>query len=221
MTPKLYGYWRSSASYRVRLALALKGIAYEYVPVHLLRDGGEQKSVAYQALNPAQLVPTLEIFDAEAELPLKLNQSLAIIEYLDARFPEPKLIPSDPVQAAVVRMLALDMAADLQPVTNLRILQALTETFGLPESAKGEWIQLWVTRTFAAFEKRLLDTAGTYCVGDSVTLADICLMPQVYNAQRFKVDLTPYPTLLRVVENLQALPEFHAAAPEQQSDANT
>lgn len=221
MTPKLYGYWRSSASYRVRIALALKGIQYEYVPVHLLRDGGEQKSAGYQQLNPAQLVPTLEVLDPDSGKVLCLNQSLAIIEYLDAIAPETRLVPAQPAQAAIVRMLALDMAADLQPVTNLRVLQALTTDFGLPDNAKGAWIQLWVTRTFAAFEKRLDMHAGRYCVGDTVSLADVCLIPQVYNARRFGVDLTPYPRLLQVVAHLEQLPAFQAAAPEVQMDANS
>ncbi|RUO21584.1 maleylacetoacetate isomerase [Aliidiomarina haloalkalitolerans] len=221
MKPKLHGYWRSSASYRVRIALALKGIEYDYVPVHLLRDGGEQKSARYQQLNPAQLVPTLEIANTANGETLCLNQSLAIIEYLDAIYPAVRLIPADPAQAAVVRMLALDMAADLQPVTNLRVLQALTTDFALPETAKGEWIKLWVTRTFAAFEQRLQRYAGHYCYGDHVTLADVCLVPQVYNAKRFGVDLTPYPNLQRVIANLEALPALQMAAPEAQVDANS
>lgn len=210
---KLYGYWRSSASYRVRIALALKGLEYDYIPVHLIKDGGEQKLPAYSALNPAQLVPTLENGD------VKLNQSLAIIEYLDQMYPDTRLIPSDPVQAATVRMLALDMAAELQPITNLRVLQYLMGTLDAGEEGKLAWIHHWVSKAFTTFEARLQSTAGRFCVGDEVTLADICLVPQVYNALRFNVDLSPYPKLMTVYENLNVLPAFKQAKPEAQPDA--
>lgn len=218
---RLYGYWRSSASYRVRIALALKGIAYDYVPVHLLKNGGEQKGIEYAQLNPAQLVPTLELTDSESGETVRLNQSLAIIEYLDACFPAHPLLPANPLKAAQVRTLALDMAADLQPITNLRILQYLTGTQGQPDSAKQAWIEHWIAAAFAAFEQRLATTAGKYCVGDSITLADICLVPQVYNAKRFGVDLIAYPRLKEIAERLAEHPAFIAAAPEQQPDANT
>ncbi|RUO36413.1 maleylacetoacetate isomerase [Aliidiomarina sanyensis] len=213
---KLFGYWRSSASYRVRIALNLKEIQYETVPVHLLKDGGQQKTDAYAALNPAQLVPTLITDDG-----VQLNQSLAIIEYLDALVPSPALVPKDPLGAAVVRTLALDMAADLQPITNLRVLQYLTGTLKQPEASKVAWIHHWVSQAFGAFEKRLETTAGRYCVGDTVTLADVCLMPQVYNAERFAVDMTPYPRIRAVVAQLRELPAFIQASPELQPDANT
>ena len=210
---KLYGYWRSSASYRTRIALHLKGLAFEYMPVHLVRDGGEQKQANYTELNPVGLVPTL--IDGD----LVLNQSLAIIEYLDAKHPQARLIPADPAQAAIVRSLALDMAAELQPITNLRVLQYLTGTLGVADEARLTWIHHWVATTFAAFEKRLAQFAGTYCVGDTVTLADVCLVPQVYNAKRFQVDLTPYPRLMGVYERLQSLAAFQQAQPEAQPDA--
>lgn len=218
---KLYGYWRSSASYRVRIALALKGLAYTYSPVHLLKAGGEQKGAEYSRLNPAKLVPTLAVTDPNTGEDLTLNQSLAIIEYLDASFPGPRLVPESPVDAALVRTLALDMAADLQPITNLRVLQYLTGELAQPDASKQAWITHWVTEAFTAFEKRLQSTAGKYCVGDTVTLADVCLIPQVYNAKRFNIDLRPYPRLCAVVEALEVLPAFIAAQPENQIDANT
>ncbi|RAK01441.1 maleylacetoacetate isomerase [Aliidiomarina maris] len=209
---QLYGYWRSSASYRVRIALHIKDIDFDYRAVHLVKDGGEQKSAAYAKLNPAQLVPTLVDGD------LVLNQSLAIIEYLDS-LAGPLLVPQDPKQAAIVRMLAHDMASDLQPITNLRVLQYVTGTLDAGDAGRQAWIAHWVARAFAAFEVRLKQYSGRYCVGDNVTLADICLVPQVYNAKRFDVDFTPYPTLMQVYENLQALEAFQKAAPERQADA--
>ncbi|WP_194755738.1 maleylacetoacetate isomerase [Aliidiomarina indica] len=213
---KLYGYWRSSASYRVRIALNLKQIPYLTVPVHLLKDGGEQKSAAYQQLNPARLVPTLVTPEGE-----HLNQSLAIIEYLEALCPEPRLIPADPLMAARVRTLALDMSADLQPITNLRILQFLTGELKQTDDVKLNWIHHWVGQAFTAFEQRLVDTAGRYCVGDEVTLADICLIPQVYNAERFGIDMAKYPRIQQIAAALNELPAFIAARPEAQVDANT
>jgi len=211
----LHGYWRSSASYRTRIALQVKGIDYEYAPVHLVKDGGEQKTVAYRQLNPAGLVPTLVDGD------FRLNQSLAIIEYLESVQPEPALIPKDPKQAAIVRMLALDMTADLQPITNLRVLQYLTGTLKVSDSERLDWIHHWVKVTFAAFEQRLHAYAGRCCVGDTVSLADICLVPQVYNAQRFGVDLSSFPKILAINDHLQRLPAFVAARPEAQPDADS
>lgn len=209
---KLYGYWRSSASYRVRIALYLKGLDFEYEPVHLVKDGGEHKLEAYGKLNPAHLVPTLVDGDFE------LNQSLAIIEYLDA-LAGPLLVPADPKRAAIVRMLALDMACDLQPIANLRVLQYVSGVLEAGDVGRQAWIEHWVTKAFAAFEKRLEKHAGVYCVGDTVSLADVCLVPQVYNAKRFNVDLSPFPKLMQVYENLQQLEAFQKAAPEQQPDA--
>ncbi|RTE87148.1 MULTISPECIES: maleylacetoacetate isomerase [Gammaproteobacteria] len=210
---KLYGYWRSSASYRVRIALALKELSYESFSVHLVKDGGEQKLPAYKELNPAQLVPTF--IDGD----VKLNQSLAIIEYLDQVYPEHRLIPEDPKEAAIVRMLALDMAADLQPITNLRILQYVAGELDAGDEGKVAWIHHWVERAFTAFEARLQKTAGRCCFGDQVTLADICLVPQVYNAQRFGVDLSAYPKLMAVNDYVCSLPAFQQARPEAQPDA--
>jgi len=209
----LYTYWRSSAAYRVRIALALKNLSVTQIPVHLLKDGGQQKAEAYRALNPAMLVPTLQ-HDA-----LTLNQSLAIIEYLDATFPEHPLLPAVPAEAAIVRALALDIACDIHPLNNLRVLQYLTTTLGISEQQKNDWILHWLRQGFTALELRLAQTAGIYAVGDQVTLADICLVPQVYNALRFQLDLAPFPLVQRVYQQCLTLPAFASAAPEQQPDA--
>lgn len=211
----LHGYWRSSASYRTRIAMELKGLEYTSVSVHLLNNGGEQKSAEYRRLNPAALVPTLVDGD------FTLNQSMAIIEYLEALYPEPALIPQDPKQAAIVRMLAMDMAADLQPINNLRILQYLTGTLKVSDEARMDWIHHWVKTSFMAFEQRLHQYAGRCCVGDDVSLADVCLVPQVYNAQRFGVDLSSFPKLLSVHDHLQGLQAFQDARPEVQPDADS
>lgn len=210
---KLYGYWRSSASYRVRIALNLKGLAYEYEPVHLVKDGGQQHSEAYRKLNPARLVPTF--IDGE----VRLNQSLAIIEYLEECYPDTPILPSASADKAKARALAYDLACELQPVTNLRVLQYLTGELNCSDEQRSAWIANWVEKSFTAFEQRLTESAGDYCYGNSVTLADICLVPQVYNAQRFNLDLTAYPTLMAVHERLQALDAVQQARPENQADA--
>lgn len=209
----LYTYWRSSAAYRVRIALAYKQLAATQIPVHLLKDGGQQKADAYKALNPAMLVPTLQHDE------LTLNQSLAIIEYLDATYPEQPLLPRDAAKAAVVRALALDIACDIHPLNNLRVLQYLTGTLGLSEQQKTDWILHWLQQGFQALELRLTQTAGLYAVGDQVTLADLCLVPQVYNALRFQLDLSPFPIIQRIYQQCLTQPAFIAASPEQQADA--
>ena len=210
---KLYGYWRSSAAYRVRIALNLKQLSYDNLPVHLVKNGGEQHSDRYKLLNPAELVPTL-IDDG-----LTLNQSLAIIEYLDEVYPEPTLLPQEPAARAVVRALALDIACDIHPLNNLRVLQYLTGPLALSEAQKLQWITHWLSTGFAALERRLQDTAGQFSVGDEVTVADLCLVPQVYNAQRFALDMSVYPTISSVHNHCQQLAAFALAAPEQQPDA--
>lgn len=210
---KLYSYWRSSAAYRVRIALHLKQLSFETIPVHLLKDGGQQHSAEYQQLNPNQLVPTYVDGD------LSLNQSLAIIEYLDEIYPEPALLPEDPVAKAQVRSLALDIACDIHPLNNLRILQYLTGPLALNEDQKTEWIHHWLHTGFNALEQRLQTTAGEFCYGDNITLADLCLVPQMYNALRFKLDTLEYPTISRIYHHCQQLAGFALAAPEQQSDA--
>ncbi|MDX1538115.1 maleylacetoacetate isomerase [Arsukibacterium sp.] len=210
---KLYSYWRSSAAYRVRIALHLKQLSFETIPVHLLKDGGQQHSAEYQQLNPNQLVPAY--VDGE----LSLNQSLAIIEYLEEVYPEPALLPEDPAAKAKVRSLALDIACDIHPLNNLRVLQYLTGPLALNDDQKTEWIHHWLHTGFSALEQRLQATAGEFCYGDSITLADLCLVPQMYNALRFKLDTLEYPTISRIYHHCQQLACFALAAPEQQSDA--
>ncbi|MCS6117686.1 maleylacetoacetate isomerase [Shewanella baltica] len=214
---KLYGYWRSSAAYRVRIALNLKGISAEQLSVHLVRDGGEQHKAAYSALNPLELVPTLTLddeLDADA-----LSQSLAIIEYLDEIHPQSSLLPASALERAHVRAMALTVACEIHPLNNLRVLQYLTQTLGVDEAAKNTWYHHWVASGFAALETLLKRHSGRYCFGDTVTLADLCLVPQVYNAMRFNVDLTPYPNIMRVWTECNQLEAFADAAPERQADA--
>lgn len=210
---KLYGYWRSSAAYRVRIALNLKQLSYETLPVHLVKNGGEQHSDSYKILNPSRLVPTLQDGD------VSLNQSLAIIEYLDEMYPEPALLPLEPSARARVRALALDIACDIHPLNNLRVLQYLTGPLALTEAQKLEWIHNWLHTGFTALEQRLSDTAGQFCFGDTVSVADLCLVPQVYNAQRFGLDLAAYPLINGIHHHCQQLAAFALAAPEQQPDA--
>lgn len=210
---KLHGYWRSSAAYRVRIALNLKGVEAEHCPVHLINNGGEQHSAVYQQLNPAQLVPTLEDGD------LSLNQSLAIIQYLEDCYPQVPLYPADPAQKAAVMAFALDIACDIHPLNNLRVLQYLTGPLALSETQKMQWIKHWLAVGFDALEKRLQARAGRYCFGDTVTLADLCLVPQVYNALRFQLDMTEYPLINSIYQRCNTLEAFQRAAPEQQADA--
>jgi maleylacetoacetate isomerase len=211
----LYGYWRSSAAYRVRIALNLKGLAYESRPVHLVRDGGEQHTPDYRALNPQELVPCLvnkgQVF----------TQSLAIMEYLDETHPSPRLLPDDPAGRARVRALAQVVACDLHPLGNLRVLQHLVAQFGADDAAKGMWSRHWISDGLGALETMLAGhvATGRFCHGDTPTMADACLVPQVYNAVRWKLSLDDYPTIRRIHEACQALEAFQLAVPEAQSDA--
>ncbi|MGI2098938.1 maleylacetoacetate isomerase [Shewanella glacialipiscicola] len=214
---KLYGYWRSSAAYRVRIALNLKGISAEQFSVHLVRDGGEQHKAAYIALNPLELVPTL-VVDDELDVDA-LSQSLAIIEYLDEIHPQSPLLPASALERAHVRAMALTVACEIHPLNNLRVLQYLTQTLGADDTAKNTWYHHWVASGFTALETLLTLHSGRYCFGNAVTLADLCLVPQVYNAQRFNVDLTPYPNIMRVWAECNQLEAFANAAPERQADA--
>jgi maleylacetoacetate isomerase len=211
--PILHGYWRSSAAYRVRIALNLKGVAVRSAPVHLRQ--GEQRSPAYRALNPAGLVPVWEEANG-----LSLSQSLAIVEYLDETYPEPPLLPGSPRQRAAIREIALDIAADIHPIGNLRVLDKLTADHGADADARAAWNRHWIAAGFAAVEHRLTRSAGRFAVGDAPTLADICLVPQVYNARRFELDLSPFPLIRAADEAARALPAFAAAAPEAQPDAD-
>ncbi|MDN2670963.1 maleylacetoacetate isomerase [Janthinobacterium sp. SUN026] len=214
---KLYTYFRSSAAYRVRIALNLKGIAYDSIPVHLLQDGGQQLLPAYRAVNPSALVPAL---DDDGAI---LTQSLAMLEYLEETRPGVPLLPADPLERARVRALALAIACDAHPLTNLRVLKYLKGTLGLSDEVKQEWYRHWMAEGLAAVEALLAqgDPAGTglFCHGDSPTMADCCLVPQVFNALRFAIDLAPYPRVVRIHAHCAGLPAFIAAHPSQQPDA--
>jgi maleylacetoacetate isomerase len=206
----LYDYWRSSASYRVRIALGLKGADYESVPVNLL-DGAQQDE-AYRARNPQGLVPMLEADGA------RLTQSLAITFWLDARFPEPPLLPADSGDRAHVLALALTVAADIHPLNNLRVLKRLAK-LGVEQDARDDWYRHWVRLGFEALEALAAPQAGRFLFGDAVTLADICLVPQMYNARRFDLPLDPYPTLVRADAEANALEAFAAAHPDRVAPA--
>jgi len=211
---KLYDYFRSSAAYRVRIALNLKGVAPERASVHLRR--GAQRADEYLAMNPQGLVPSL-VTDAGDVL----TQSLAIIEWLEESYPQPALLPADAAGRARVRSLALAIACDIHPLNNLRVLNYLTGTLGVTDAQRDGWARYWCDVGLEAIETRLArDSAtGTFCHGAAPTIADVCLVPQLANARRVDLDLAPYPTLLRIESACIALPAFAAAAPPRQPDA--
>ncbi|MCG2583185.1 maleylacetoacetate isomerase [Massilia sp. TS11] len=211
---KLYTYFRSSAAYRVRIALQLKGLQPQMLPVHLLKGGGEQLQPAYRAINPSGLVPAL---DDGGQL---ITQSLAIIEYLDETHPATPLLPADPAGRARVRALAQMIACDTHPLANLRVLRYLTGPMGLSEETKNAWYVHWVSEGLRGLEAHLARDAatGSFCHGEQPGLADCVLVPQVFNAQRFQIDLTPYPTVMRIHAACEALPAFAAAHPSRQPD---
>jgi maleylacetoacetate isomerase len=204
--PVLFDYWRSSASYRVRIALNLKGVAYDAVSVDLA--AGVQHGEVHRARNPQGFVPLLEI-DGQS-----LSQSLAIISYLDATRPEPPLVPQEPADAAHVRALALTIACDIHPLNNLRVLRYLTGPLAQEEEAKNAWVARWISEGFAALEKLAGGRAGRFLFGDAPTLADICLVPQMYNARRFGVPLGDYPLLVGADAEAASHPAFAAAHPD-------
>jgi maleylpyruvate isomerase len=212
---KLYSYFRSSAAYRARIALHLKGLAFDYEPVHLRK--GEQNAEAYRALNRQELVPTL--IDGDTAV----TQSLAIIEYLDERHPEPPLLPSAPAGRARVRAIALAICCDIHPLNNLRVLRYLVHTLKIGEEAKDAWYRHWIDTGLAALEAQLAADAatGTFCHGDVPTMADVCLVPQLANARRANIPLDGYPTLLRIDATCRALDAFARAAPDRQPDADS
>ena len=212
---KLYTYYRSSAAYRVRIALNLKGLQAEHIPRHLLRAGGEHRLEEYLALNPQGLVPALE---HEGRV---IGQSLAIIEYLEEIHPDPPLLPRDPGERAVVRSMSLAIACDIHPLNNLRVMNYLKGPLGQDEAAVGRWYSHWVAEGFRGLEAmaRRSSADGRHLYGGTVTLADVLLVPQVYNARRFRCDLGPYPTLVSISTHLESLPAFQAARPEVQPDA--
>jgi maleylacetoacetate isomerase len=204
----LYDYHRSSAAYRVRIALNLKGIAWESREVNLLH--GDQKNDDYRALNPQGLVPTLEI-DGH-----RLTQSLAIIIYLDQTFPEPPLVPRDPADGAHVRAMALAVACDIHPLNNLRVLKYLGGKLAIGEEQREVWYAHWITEGLTALERMAAPGAGRFMFGDEPTIADVCMVPQLYNARRYNMRLDDYPTLVRADENANAIDAFAAAHPDRQ-----
>jgi maleylacetoacetate isomerase len=212
---KLHSYWRSSAAYRVRIALNLKGQPYEIAPVHLLRGGGEQHSPEFQQLNPQEFVPVLMHGGRT------LRQSMAIIEYLDETWPEPALLPVVARDRQRVRAIAQMIACDIHPLNNLRVQKYLEDNLGADEAARERWTRHWITEGFAALELVLADnpSTGTFCEGDIPTLADCCLVPQVYNAQRFNISLDPWPNIRRINKACLEIDAFEQARPENQPHA--
>jgi len=212
---KLFTYFRSSCAYRVRIALNYKGIPHGTVPVHLVRDGGQQNSESFREVNPQGRVPAL------ADDGNVFAQSLAIIEYLEETHPDPPLLPPDFVGRAQVRAMALGIACDVQPLNNLRVINYLRGKLGQGDEPVAEWVRHWIGEGFQALEElaRRHGDGRQYLYGDNVTLADVCLVPQMYNARRYYCDLTPYPALVAIDAHLMSLPAFAAARPEVQPDA--
>ncbi len=207
---ELYSYFRSSAAYRARIALNLKGIEHTLAPVNLLK--GEHKSDGYKTLQPQGLVPALKLDDGRV-----INQSTAIMEYLEARFPQPPLLPEDAYEAAVVRGWVNLIACDIHPLNNLRVLKYLVHKLGVDDKAKLAWIAHWIHEGFTALESQI--SAAPYCFGERVTLADVYLVPQVYNALRFNIDMTAFPKINAVCDACNALAAFDKARPENQPDS--
>ena len=215
-TRTLYSYWRSSAAYRARIALNIKGIQYEIAAVNLVNDGGEQHALAYHDLNPQELVPTL--MDGERVI----RQSLAIIEYLDEMYPQTApLMPPEPRSRARVRALALAVACDIHPLNNTRVLKYLEHELGVPQVERERWIRHWIALGLTSIEELVANdvVAGKFCHGDAPTLADVVLVPQIYNARRWGMDMAEYPALQRIEANCLRLDAFDRARPERQPDA--
>jgi maleylacetoacetate isomerase len=212
---KLYTYWRSSAAYRVRIALNLKGLEAEHIPIHLVKDGGEQKSDSYKAINPHGLIPALE------DDGLVLSNSLAIIEYLEEKHPEPPLLPGGMADRARIRQISQAVACDIHPVQNLRVLQYVAQDAQDKWAAMSTWAKHFIELGFDGLEAQLAREAATgmFAHGDSPTLADICLVPMVANARRYGVDMALYPTLARIDDAAREVPAFEQARPENQPDA--
>jgi maleylpyruvate isomerase len=210
---RLYSYYRSSAAWRVRIALNLKNLAYETVPVHLLKN--EQQAPDYASRNAQKLIPTLALDDQT------LGQSLAIIEYLEETHPHPPLLPKDPLARARLRQIACTIACDIHPINNLRVLRYLKDQWQIDEAARAEWQRHWMSEGLAAIETLLAQSplTGAFCYGERPGLADLCLIPQLYNARRNELDLAPYQTILRIEEACSKHPAFAAAHPKNQPDA--
>ncbi len=211
---RLYDYWRSSAAYRVRIALNFKGLAYRQVAVDL--RAGAQRTPKFLEINRQGLLPCLEDDDG-----VVLTQSLPILNYLEERYPEPPLLPKDLAGRARSRAIALAVACEIHPLNNLRVLKYLERELGLDEVRRLEWYRHWVTEGFAAIEIMLARAAGDFSIGDAPTLADVCLVPQVYNARRYQCDLEPYPVIRRIDERCRQIEAFARAAPEHQPDARS
>ncbi len=208
---ELYDYARSSAAYRVRIALNLKGIAYQACPIDLRT--AQHLADDYRARNPQALVPTL-VDDA-----LTIGQSLAILDYLEERYPEPALLPAEPVARALARRIALMIACEIHPLNNMRVLRYLEHQLGCDEAVRQAWYEHWIAEGLEPIEALLAGQAGPFCLGEQVTIADVCLVPQLYNARRYACDLATYPRLRAIDEHCQALPAFAEAAPERQASA--
>ncbi|MFD0739035.1 maleylacetoacetate isomerase [Lysobacter koreensis] len=211
---RLYTYWRSSAAYRVRIGLNLKDLRYETVPVHLLRDGGEQHTPHFRDASPQGLVPVLKHGNR------MLRQSVAILEYLDETWPAPPLLPATSRDRQRVRAIAQAVACDVHPLNNLRVMRYFEHTWHVPQPERDEWVRHWIVDGFRAIESMLNDhpSTGRYCDGDTPTIADCCLIPQVYNARRFGVAVEGFPTIARIEQACLALPAFDNARPERQPD---
>jgi maleylacetoacetate isomerase len=212
---KLYNYFRSSASFRVRIALNLKGLPYEYAVVHLTKGGGQQFAPEFRAINPDALIPVL---DDEGQ---RLTQSLAIIEYLEETHPEPPLLPTAPLERAYVRAIALGIACEIHPLNNLRVLRYLVRDLKVTDEQKDAWYRHWVQEGLAAIEARLVaeKRCGRYALGSRVTLADVVIVPQIFNAKRFDCRLDHVPTVMRIFDHCMELPAFVDAQPARQPDA--
>jgi len=213
---KLYTFFRSSAAFRVRIALNLKGLTYEPIPKVFANN--EHRAADYLALNPQGLIPALALDSDDGEV---LSQSLAIMEYLDEKHPTPPFLPADALGRARVRSMTLAIVADLHPLNNLRVLNYLRREFKQDDQGVADWYRHWVTAGFQGLEQqaRRHSKAGRHCYGDALSLVDICLVPQMYNARRFETDLSPFPTLVAISTHLESLPQFAAARPEVQPDA--
>lgn len=210
---KLYSYFRSSASFRVRIVLNLKKLAYDIIPVHLTKNGGEQHAAEYLTLNASGAVPSLD-FDGKM-----FTQSVAICEYLNELHPEPALLPSDMVDRAWVRSVCNVVACDIHPLNNLRVLKHLAKQLGVNETQKTDWYRHWIAQGFNALEKIVQQRAGNYCWGDTITMADAFVIPQIWNAHRFDCPMDDYPTLRRIYKNAMLLSAFQDAAPTAQPDS--